>query len=94
MSRKFIKQFKRFLKEHGVYVAFLKNYNSYCIKKESTVSPANFLKYSTACGALSTAFAWIETPEGYEFWFKLSNRWIVSVSLEDYDSVIEYYKET
>ena len=73
-------RFLRFLKEEGVYGEWV--YNIYeqhpiCDKKfwECTLKSMLNEKYKCA-GGISSAFCWADTIQGYNFWLKLSIKWI------------------
>ena len=74
------KKFFRFLKEEGVYSEWVYNIRKQhpiCDKKfwECTLKSMFSEKYKCA-GGISSAFCWAGTRQGYNFWLKLSIKWI------------------
>ena len=75
------KEFIRFLKEEGVYVAFKRNFSIDYVRKwfineyEQIVSGKSYYEAVEKTNYISKAFYWRGTPEGYEFWLDISKRW-------------------
>ena len=69
MTTKERKNFFRFLKELGVYKAFTKKIKH---KKEN---PFTYLKHARKNEAISNAFAWLNSPEGFHFWSNINMLW-------------------
>lgn len=71
ITKKDRKRFKKFIKKYNVYKSFkinLKNtygisFKEHCDEEEELILLIN------------TAFAWEYTPEGYDYWDKLDDKW-------------------
>lgn len=76
------KEFIRFLKEEGVYVAFKRNFSIDYIRKwfiveyEQIISGRNYYEVIKELDYISKAFYWRGTPEGYDFWLGINKRWV------------------
>lgn len=79
MRNQEIKQFKRYLKEHGVYSAYIKNYDPKFAEdffNNKSTSLEEFLKQCKGPGDFITfAFYYMETKEGGAFWCDISMGW-------------------
>ena len=75
------KEFIRFLKEEGVYVAFKRNFSIDYLRKwfiddyRQIISGRNYYRVIKKLEYISKAFYWRDTPEGYEFWLDINKRW-------------------
>lgn len=82
--RFYIKKFFRFLKENGIYAAYIKNVNNN-VDGTSYFNYAcqhNFLSFFKECPIsqwINFSMVWANTPQGHEFWDKLNNSWEFTV---------------
>lgn len=77
-----IRKFKIFLKKEGVFYDYLKNCHRLNHDKHrlytnpfSTYPIQRILKQKHYEQLISSAFMWIETPQGYEFWDRINDKW-------------------
>lgn len=77
MSEEFIKRFKRFLKEEGVFKAFQQNFQpGYLVEQGSDSSSLNsFLETCSIKNAVSGAFCWGKSSQGFQFWAHIYRNW-------------------
>lgn len=75
MKKKKLK-LSKFLKKNNAYKKFIKNFDVIFFKKESTL-------LNLVC--IVTSFNWENSPEGYEYWFTLSEKWKDKDRLKEYD---------
>jgi hypothetical protein len=77
MSEEFIKRFKRFLKEEGIYKTFQDNFQpGYLIEQGSDSSSLkSFLETCSIINAVSGAFSWGTTAQGFQFWEHIYCKW-------------------
>ena len=73
MSHKEIKIFKRFLKELGIYSAFLSNLRTSRFDKWLTTN--EYLNLKKKYDAVSESFDWSLSPEGNKFWQRVYEAW-------------------
>lgn len=80
------KKFFRFLKEHGIYAAYRRNFDIEHLKKWSIsiydrikCDGEDFYNVVNPEHYISGAFAWTYTPEGNDFWVNLHFKWIGEV---------------
>ena len=87
MSEEFIKEFKRFLKEEGVFKAFQQNFQpGYLVEQGSDSSSlSSFLETCSIVHAVSGAFCWGTTMQGFQFWEHIYCKWA---------GILAYDKET
>ena len=76
------KDFIRFLKEKGVYAAYRRNFSLEYLKiwhndlyKKVVVDGENFFNVVNWSLYINHAFDWEKSPEGHDFWGKLSHEW-------------------
>jgi hypothetical protein len=76
------RDFIRFLKEHGVYAAYRRNFGLKYIKVwhhelyiKIAVDGENFFDVVDWRFYINHAFRWETSPEGHDFWQKLSHSW-------------------
>ncbi len=63
-------RFEKFLINRGALEAFEKNYNL-------SQDYDDFIKESNRdCNIIQRAFVWLLTPEGADFWNKISDEWV------------------
>lgn len=63
--------FKRFLEKRGTYESFCKNLRNY-----SGMSFGEYVRLKPCISdVVATAFAWAETPEGFDYWFIVDADW-------------------
>lgn len=69
MKEKFIGKhlFLRYLKENGLYHRYKHN----LLKQKKNVDCTH---YFNSMSYINCAFAWDETKEGYEYWYKISKK--------------------
>jgi len=87
---KWMRRFKRFLKEENIYNSFKTNfykqvnkritwsgnYTSYFLKCVDNPSFSDFcLSLKDARELLNFSFEWSNTKEGHEFWLEKSKKW-------------------
>jgi hypothetical protein len=91
MIEKNIKLFKRFLKEEGVFKAFQQNFQPGFFEEQDYLveqgSDSFFLKsYLEVCRdfhAVSRAFCWETTAQGFLFWARINCKWLTILDLTD-----------
>ena len=85
MSEEFIKRFKRFLKEEGIYKAFKDNFQPGYLEETGTDSSSlkSFLETCNVLHTVSCAFCWETTAQGFDFWYKIYLKWIDKVYDEE-----------
>jgi hypothetical protein len=66
--------FCRFLVDNGALDKFIDNYD---VPEHSNIN--KFLMYSQPIDYLISAFHWMGSKEGYDFWYKLNNEWVGSL---------------
>lgn len=83
MNKEYIKEFKRFLKEEGVFKAFQQNFQpGYLAEQGSDSSSLNsFLETCSIKHAVSGAFNWGTTAQGFQFWLDLNFKWATILAL-------------
>ena len=70
------KEFKRFLKNKGVYMPYIRN-----IRRDDSFRDLynrNLVDFFTICPIdnwLTECFIWVEQPEGNDFWLNLHESW-------------------
>ena len=76
------KRFFRFLKEKGVYAAYRRNFSLNYIKiwhhnlyLKVVVDGENFFDAVNWSLYINHAFDWEKSPQGHDFWGKLSEEW-------------------
>ena len=80
MTDKERKVFLRFLKDEGLFTSFTKylpqgNFARGKIKRPPDVIFGEYLQMVGARGAISMAFCWGATSEGWSFWNKKDEKW-------------------
>lgn len=87
MSEDFIKRFKRFLKEEGIYKAFQDNFQPGYLEETGADSSSlkSFLETCSVVHAVSGAFCWGTTMQGFQFWEHIYCKWA---------GILSYEKET
>lgn len=77
------KRFFRFLKEKGVYAAYRRNFSLNYIKiwhhnlyLKVVVDGENFFDAVNWSLYINHAFDWEKSPQGHDFWGKLSKEWV------------------
>lgn len=75
MKKKKLK-LSKFLKKNNAYKKFIKNFDKRYFKKES-------ITFNLLC--IVTSFNWGNSPEGYDYWFTLSEKWKDKDRLKVYD---------
>lgn len=80
-----IKKFKRFLKEEGIYKIFQDNFQpGYLIEQGSDSSSLkSFLETCSIVHAVSGAFCWGTTTQGFQFWEHIYCKWLTILDLTD-----------
>ncbi len=73
MTSEQIKIFKRFLKELGIYSAFLSNLRTSRFDKWLTTN--EYLICKKKYDAISESFDWSHSPEGHTFWQRVYEAW-------------------
>lgn len=77
-----IRKFKIFLKKEGVFYDYLKN--CYLLNHDKhrlytnpfSIYPIQrILKQKHYAQLILSSFMWMETPQGYEFWQRINNKW-------------------
>lgn len=78
------KRFFRFLKEKGVYAAYRRNFGLTYIKTwhhnlylKVVVDGENFFDAVNWSLYINHAFDWEKSPQGQNFWGKLSKEWVL-----------------
>ena len=76
------KRFFRFLKEKGVYAAYRRNFDLTYLKTwhhslylKVVVDGENFFDAVNWSLYINHAFNWEKSPQGHDFWGKLSKEW-------------------
>jgi hypothetical protein len=75
------KEFIRFLKEEGAYVAFKKNFSLDYLRQwfdkdyKQIVNGKSYYEAVRKIDYISEAFHWMDMPEGYDFWNELNKKW-------------------
>lgn len=67
------KRFIQFLKDEGVYDAFVSNLKQH--HEDGVTLEAYLLRSSYAASWVSSAFIWMGTPEDHKFWRALDKKW-------------------
>ena len=80
MNKTFVKKFKRFLKEEGVYPAYRRNLHPFFGKYGSNEgldisTHEAFLNTCKQSDAVFKAFNWNNSKEGFDFWFDIHIKW-------------------
>ena len=77
MSEEFIKEFKRFLKEEGIYKTFQQNFQPGFDETNGTDSSSlkSFLETCSIVHPVSGAFGWGTTIQGFAFWENIYCKW-------------------
>ena len=77
MSEEFIKRFKRFLKEEGVYKTFQNNFQPGYLEETGADSSSlkSFLETCSVVHTVSGAFCWGTTMQGFQFWEHIYCKW-------------------
>ena len=63
MDKETTKKFVTFLKKHNCYLSYRKNCRDF------------FYPIGTDNNAISSAFTWMSTKEGHNFWCKMDRKW-------------------
>lgn len=75
------KEFIRFLKEEGVYVAFKRNFSLDYLREwfdndyKQIVNGKSYYEAVGGANYISEAFYWKDTPEGFDYWSELNKKW-------------------
>lgn len=72
------KIFIQFLIQNHVYESFILNFYEYHKRVHNEIKLTDFLHYfdtSKAINILSAAFDWDSTPQGYDFWYDIYQKW-------------------
>ena len=74
------KEFKRFLKNKGVYTPYIRNIRKYEARDDSfcRIYNRSLVDFFTHCPIdnwLTECFVWMEQPEGENFWLNLHRSW-------------------
>lgn len=70
--------FTQFLIQNHVYESFILNFYEYHKRVHNEIKLKDFLHYfnpSKAINILSAAFNWDATPQGYDFWYNIYQKW-------------------
>lgn len=77
-----IRKFKIFLKKEGVFYDYLKNcyllnHDKHRLYTNPFSNPLfqDILKQKLYANLISSAFMWLETPQGHEFWERINDKW-------------------
>ena len=84
MSEKEIKLFKRFLKEEGAFKAFQQNFQPGFVVEQGYLvelgfdlsSLKSYLETCSVFNAVSRAFCWETTAQGFQFWEHINCKWL------------------
>ena len=81
MNTRAIKEFKRFLKEEGVYSAYRRNlrpfFGKYGYNEGLDISTnKTFLNTCRISDAVYKAFNWESSKQGFDFWYKIYLKWL------------------
>ena len=76
-----IQYFIRFLKEYSILYAFFDTFTEMRIMKEKNAPYQNPIKvieedYEITKNFISCAFSWIDTKQGYAFWYKIHSDFV------------------
>ena len=96
IRKEIIRDFVRFLKKEGVYLKYKENMANNC-EKTFFYLPRKEFYTATSIDTLMeegkrliiSAFCWVDTKEGMEFWDKLHLEWVDFFS-QKYDNNEEY----
>jgi len=76
---KSIRRFTRFLKEQDAFYAFRRNYDVFFYSKNAfarqDITCRQYLDKVQSCNFIVHAFHWMDSIEGYEFWYNLDIEW-------------------
>ena len=70
--------FTQFLIQNHIYGSFIINFYEYHKRVHNEIKLTDFLHYfnpSKAVNILSAAFDWEDTPQGYDFWYDIYQKW-------------------
>jgi hypothetical protein len=67
-----IREFKKFLYDNDALIEFERNFRKYAKKADIK---GNIIYHNSEGNMLSAAFYWLESPEGHEYWSRLSEKW-------------------
>lgn len=79
MSEKEIVRLKRFLKENHAYAAYIANVRRHCGRQNHNIHA--YLKVIRFQDAICVAFSWSRTPQGYEYWARMDNKYCKNMLL-------------
>ena len=88
MEENIRKKLYRFLKENGVYRAFINEFNMPCQKEQRNIwlsvhqNSLQNTKLNEYCEGMKEknqivnfAFKWVDSEQGHEFWEEISEKW-------------------
>ena len=95
MNKEYIKEFKRFLKEEGVFKAFQQNFQPGYLEETGTDSSSlkYFLETCSAVHVVSGAFCWGTTMQGFQFWKQIYSKWADILEYGKWADILAYGKE-
>ena len=82
MNEKTQKKLYDFLKKNKCLGSYIKNFKKHILKSAGLRSYRIFngLKKTSPESAISCAFSWDGTEEGFEFWEQIYDKWYISLS--------------